>query len=176
MTNYGPDKILDLSTSFERYLKPFKWCHQTSYLRDKSIYQFGDTMNNSPWSKAEKWQIRAPTKFWIETHHLKGIWLLSNGVIKLNPIQQLSPKFSERHHLKSIWYLSNGVIKVHIWEIKVFANLAIPWIIAHGPRPKNDKLGPQRNFGLKHIIWKVYFQASQKIKIKYICQFGRYHG
>ncbi len=28
------------------------------------------------------------------------------------------------------------------WEhtkIKVFANLAIPWIIAHGPRPKNDK-------------------------------------
>ncbi len=38
--------------------------------------------------------------------------------------------------------LSNGTIKVDIREIKVFANLPIPWI-AHGPRPKNDKLGPQ---------------------------------
>ncbi len=28
--------------------------------------------------------------------------------------------------------LSNGTIKVDIGEIKVFANLAIPWIIAHG--------------------------------------------
>ncbi len=35
--------------------------------------------------------------------------------------------------------------------------LAVPWIIAHGgPRQKNDKLGPRRNFELKHIIWKVY--------------------
>ena len=49
-------------------------------------------------------------------------------------------------------YLSNGVIEVHIREIKVFANLVVPWIIAHGPRPKNDKLEPQQNFGLKHII------------------------
>ncbi len=39
--------------------------------------------------------------------------------------------------------LSNGTIKVDIREIQVFANLVIPWIIAHGPRPKNDKLGPQ---------------------------------
>ena len=37
--------------------------------------------------------------------------------------------------------LSNGTIKVDIGEIKLFANLAVPWIIAHGPRPKNDKLG-----------------------------------
>ena len=36
--------------------------------------------------------------------------------------------------------LSNGAIKVHIWALKLFANLAIPWIIAHAPRPKNDKL------------------------------------
>ncbi len=58
--------------------------------------------------------------------------------------------------------LSNGVIKVHIWEINVFANLVVPWIIAHGPRPKNDKLGPRWNFGLKHIIWKVIFWAFGK--------------
>ncbi len=38
--------------------------------------------------------------------------------------------------------LSNGTIKVDIREIKVFSNLAVPWIIiAHGPRPENDKLG-----------------------------------
>ena len=61
--------------------------------------------------------------------------------------------FSESLEKKS----SNGVIKNHIWEIKVFSDLAIPWIIAHGPRPKNDKLGPQQNFGLKHIIGKVSF-------------------
>ncbi len=48
--------------------------------------------------------------------------------------------------------LSNGTIKVDIGEIKLFANLAEPWIIAHGPRPKNDKLGHGRNFELKHII------------------------
>ncbi len=48
--------------------------------------------------------------------------------------------------------LSNGTIKVDIREIKLFANLAVPWIIAHGPRPKNDKLGLERNFELKHII------------------------
>ena len=39
-------------------------------------------------------------------------------------------------------YLSNGTIKVDIRKLKVFANLAVPWIIAHGPRPNNDKLGP----------------------------------
>ncbi len=49
--------------------------------------------------------------------------------------------------------LSNDTIKVDIREIKVFANLVVPWIIiAHGPRSKNDKLGPQQNFGLKYII------------------------
>ncbi len=60
---------------------------------------------------------------------------------------------------KFLWFseslerdLSNGTIKVDIQEIKVFSNLAVPWIIAHGPRPKNDKLGPRRNFGLKNII------------------------
>ena len=60
---------------------------------------------------------------------------------------------------KMLWFsecleidFSNGTIKVHIREIKLFVNLAVPWIIAHGPRPKNDKLGPGRNFGLKHII------------------------
>ena len=53
--------------------------------------------------------------------------------------------------------LSNGTIKVDIREIKLFANLAVPWIIAHGPRLKNDKLGPERNFELKHIICKEFF-------------------
>ncbi len=45
--------------------RPFKWCYQSLYLRDKNICQFGHTMDNSPWSKAEKWQIMAPTKFGI---------------------------------------------------------------------------------------------------------------
>ena len=54
---------------------PFKWYHQSSYLRDKNICQFSRTMDYSPWSEAEKWQIRARTKCWIETHHFKGIFL-----------------------------------------------------------------------------------------------------
>ncbi len=35
------------------------------------------------WSKAEKWQIRAPTKCWIETHHLKGLFLSFQKIIKI---------------------------------------------------------------------------------------------
>ncbi len=30
-------------------------------------------------------------------------------------------------------------------------------VITHGPRPKNDKLGPRQNFGLKHTILKIFF-------------------
>ena len=33
----------------------------------KLFANIGHTMDNSPWSNAEKWQIMAPTKFWIET-------------------------------------------------------------------------------------------------------------
>ncbi len=156
--------------------RPFKWYHRSSYLRDKSICQFSRTMDYSPWSEAEKWQIRAPMKFWIETHHLKGNFLSFQKIMKLLTLDQLyssygcwkmfnytpTPSVSSIsfscHNLNSVdpkskilWFfeslekdLSNGVIKVHIWEIKVFANLAVPWIIAHGPRPKNDKLGPGR--------------------------------
>ncbi len=63
-------------------------------------------------------------------------------------------------------YLSYCIIKVYIWEIKVFANLAIPWIIAHGPRPKNGKLCPWRNSGLKHHF-KGIFLSFQKIRKKF---------
>ncbi len=43
--------------------RPFKWCHQSSYLSD---FQFCHTMDYCPWFKAEKLQILAPTKFLIE--------------------------------------------------------------------------------------------------------------
>ncbi len=36
----------------------------------------------SPWSEAKKGQIRAPMKFWIETHHLKGNFLSFQKIIK----------------------------------------------------------------------------------------------
>ncbi len=63
--------------------------------------------------------------------------------------------------------LSNGIIKVNIQEIKVFANLAVPWIIAHGPRPKNDKLGPQMKFWIETYRLKGIFLSFQKI-IKFL--------
>ncbi len=145
-------------------------------------------MDYSPWSEAEKWQIRAPMKFWIELHHLKGIFLSFQKIIKILTLDQMywsygcwkmfnyTPTPSVQsisfscYNLNSVdpklkilcfsesleKYLSNSVIKVYIWEIKVFANLTVPWIIAHGPRPKNDKSGPRWNFGLKYIIWKVF--------------------
>ncbi len=37
---------------------------------------------NSPWSKAEKWQIRAPKKIWIATHHFKGLFLSFQKILK----------------------------------------------------------------------------------------------
>ena len=46
-----------LKESFSCGSKIKNFCHQTSYLRDKSICQFGDTMDYSPWSEAEKCQI-----------------------------------------------------------------------------------------------------------------------
>ena len=39
-------------------------------------------MDYSPWSEAEKLQIRAPMKFWIEIHHLKGIFLSFQKIVK----------------------------------------------------------------------------------------------
>ncbi len=54
------------------------------------------------------------------------------------------------------WDLSNGAINVHIWEIKVFANFGqIPWIIAHGPRPKNENYHPN-----KILDWNTSFERS----------------
>ena len=149
----------------------------SSYLRAKSICQFGRTMNNSPWSKAEKWQIRAPTKFWIWLHHLKGLFLSFQKNIKLDqrnssygcwkmfnstppPARNLiismvrglfilEFRWPNVKNFTFFWKLRKRPFKwchqVHIWELKVFVNLAVPWIIAHGPRPKNDKLGPWRS-------------------------------
>ena len=77
--------------------RPFKWCHQTLYLRDKSICQFGDT-DYSPWSKAKKWQIRAPTKFWIETYNLNRIFLSFQKILKCLTLDQ--------------WYSSYGCWKM----------------------------------------------------------------
>ncbi len=45
-------------------------------------------MDYSPWSKAEKWQIMAPTKLWIKPHHLKGIFLSFQNIIKLLKLDQ----------------------------------------------------------------------------------------
>ena len=58
----------------------------------------------------------------------------------LNSVDRKSKMFCFSESLEGDF--SNGTIKVDIRELKVFANLAIPWIIAHGLRPKNDKLGP----------------------------------
>ena len=51
--------------------------------------QFGDTMNYSPWSEAEKLQIRAPMKLWIESHRLKGNFLSVQKIIKMLTLDQL---------------------------------------------------------------------------------------
>ena len=46
--------------------------------------QFGRTMDKySPWSKAEKWQIMALMKFWIWLHHLKGLLLSFQKILKM---------------------------------------------------------------------------------------------
>ncbi len=45
-------------------------------------------MDYSPWSEAEKLQIRAQAKFWIEIHHLKGIFLSSQKIQKLLTLDQ----------------------------------------------------------------------------------------
>ncbi len=38
-------------------------------------------------------------------------------------------------------------------QITEYANFGpIPWIIAHGPRPKKDQLGLLPTYGLKYII------------------------
>ncbi len=61
--------------------------------------------------------------------------------------------------------LSNGTIKVDIREIKVFANLAIPWIIAHGPRPKN---GPNEILDW-NISFEIHFsKLSENHKYEYV--------
>ncbi len=56
--------------------------------------------------------------------------------------------------------LSNGTIKVDIREIKY---LAVRWIIAHGPRPKNDKLGPHMKCWIETHRLKGNFLSFQKI-------------
>ncbi len=107
------------------------------------------------------------------------IYVIRPTVLKLWPNQRVLDdrlwywdSFS-CHNLKSmdpistlLWFseslernLSNGIIKVHIWAIKLFANLATPWIIAHGPRLKNDKLWSQI---LTHHL-KGFFLSFQKI-------------
>ncbi len=149
----------------------------------------------SPWSKAEKWQIRPPTKFWIATHHLKGLFVSFPKIRKFLTLDQRYSSYGcwkmfnyipfiqwfgdsfGCHNLNSmdpisnfLWFSesleknnSNGVIKNHIWEIKVFPDLAIPWIIAHGPRPKNDKLGPPTKFWIATRHLKGLFLSFPKI-------------
>ncbi len=91
-------------------------------------------MHYNPRSKAEKWQIRAPI-------NLYGfIWKVS--AFRKSDI---------------------GSTVLKLGQITEYANFGpIPWIIAHGPRPKNDKLWPLPTYGLKHIIWKVSFSAFRK--------------
>ncbi len=126
--------------------------------------------------KVSFWVFGKSKKCYIGSTVLK-LWLLKD--VQLHPSVQLFGDSFSCHNLNSVdpistilWFseslerdVSNGVIKLHIWAIKVFANLAGPWIIAHGPRPKNDKLWSRTNIGLKHIIWKVSFWAFKKVDI-----------
>ena len=49
----------------------------------------------------------------------------------------------------------------NIWEMKEFASFGqIPWIIAHGPKPKNDKLWPQQN------IERSFSKLSENFEIE----------
>ena len=92
------------------------------------------------------------------------------------------------HNLKSVipistilWFseslekdLSNGVIKVYIWEIKVFANLAVPWII-YSPWSKAEKwqiMAPMKIWIEAHHL-KGFFLSFQKI-IKFLRLDQRY--
>ncbi len=90
----------------------------------------------SPRSKAEKWQIRAPTNLWIKISFERSLSRLSET--------------------QKIFDIGSTVLK--LGQITEYANCGpIPWIIAHGPRPKNDKLWLLPTYGLKYIIWKVSF-------------------
>ncbi len=59
--------------------------------------------------------------------------------------------------------LSNGTIKVDIREIKVFANLAIPWII-YSPRSEAEKLQIRapKKFWIETHRLKGLFQSFRK--------------
>ena len=85
----------------------------------------------------------------METLIINGLGTLSAAITWIPLIQ------FQRFYERLEGDLSNGVIKVHIGEIKTFANLAIPWIIAHGPRPKKDKLWPQQ-----HLDRNTSFERS----------------
>ncbi len=46
-----------------------------------------------------------------------------------------------------------GSTVLKLGQITEYANFGpIPWIIAHAPRPKNDKLGLLPTYGLKYMI------------------------
>ncbi len=146
-------------------------------------------MDYSPWSEAEKWQIRAPTKFWIETHHLKGIFLSFQNIIKILTLDQLYSSYGCWKTLfitdlgnlsaaitsilwdrksKCLWFsesletdLSNGTIKVHIREIKLFVNLAVPWSEA-----EKWQIRARRKFWIEtHHLKGIFLSFQNIIKI-----------
>ncbi len=102
--------------------RSFKWCHQSSYLIDKSIWQFGDTikyMDYSPWSEAEKWQIWVPTKFWID---LKGLFLSFQKIIKFLTLDQ-------RYQSYGCWKMFNYTPPLRLINGLETFSAAITWIL-----------------------------------------------
>ncbi len=134
MTNYGPDEFLNWNTSFERKFSKLSENHK--------ILEIWSTV------LAVEINCNSPPPQFFSCHNLNSVDPTSTIIL-----------FSESLET----YLSNSIIKILIWTIKVFANLAIPWIIAHSPRPKNDKLWPQRNFRL--TFERKFSKLSENHKI-----------
>ncbi len=97
MTNMGPDKILDLNTSFERYFSKLSENHKN--------VDIGSTV-------LKLWLLKG-----VQLHPHPLHFIMSFSCHNLNSVD---PKSNILESLQKD--LSNGVIKAHIREIKVFAN------------------------------------------------------
>ena len=142
--------------------------------------------------RGQKWQIRTPTKIWIETHHLKGIFLSFQKILKFLTMDQLywsygcwkmfnypPPPPCSCHNLNSVdpkskiiivgfsesseKYLSNGIIKVYIWEIKVFTNLARTMDYSPWSEAEKWQIRAPMKFWLETHHLKDIFLSFQKI-------------
>ena len=111
------------------------------------------------------------------------IYVIRPTVLKLWPNQRVLDdrlwywdSFS-CHNLKSmdpistlLWFseslernLSNGIIKVHIWAIKLFANLATPWISSWSKAEKWQIMVPDFNTSFERFFSKL--SENHKINV-----------